>query len=832
MDHNRKSTIAGRHLLVDGKSFFIRGAEIQYFRLPRKSWSRHLRAAKDSGINTITACMSWHLHEPEEGRFEFTGERKPARDLAGFIQLVAEHGLKLIAHPGPFMNCEFRTGGIPEWLFRKYPETMSHRADGQIGTGRPLPAEGEPLYREYVKKWYTAVIPLFAQHQADRGGPIILFQPDNELSAAWSYGLLNSLYDATVIQQRWPDWLREKFKTIDTFNRLADGRCESFNTVAPPVSFPRTVPEKFICYEWLEFKRWFFSDWGAWLAKLAGELGLNVPVIFNEPVAGFYGHGDHAGFGNVLKCRGIEGTTVSHAYADRIFDLDGVVSNLIGVEQVKSSPWGGPPIAVEVNCNWFIPRCSPSAINWSPLLRGNLTHGLRGYSVFTYSQALTDLDDSINGPEYFEKTCLDFDGRPVYSNSHIVQFNRLLDTWQDSLDELESVPDVTLAYAPAMRILDFLGAPACLASGEIVAGPGGESFAAEPGLDREAKSAGHDWLDGYENVSKQTVAAEAGQWLKVKEAFALLSRLNMQFDMLDLANPRKQPGKGCLVVPCTGTLEEPCIDHLLEHIAKGGQCLFFPTIPMRTVTGKEDRRIGDKLGVRLVKQIRPAGGEVLEYGAKVIRLGADKVVTETGWIFVHDYPAGSESLGTYRDTPVIAKTGRVIVAGIDARFTTTGGLEFWRTALTEKLGVMPALQSCGNYYYASLLGTAEKGLLTVMNITGDTTAGELSLLESDTTMTLELGPTEARCLPINLELDGTKLCYSTSEILRSADGKCYELHGCPGTGGALAFSVPMTVYIDGKRCRTEQSGKVFIVNYIHQITPLRVSLLEELAGNA
>lgn len=145
------------NLIVDERPFLMRGAEIHYFRTPRDKWDTLLQRAAESGMNTITACTPWFFHEYEEGKFDFDGSTMPERDIRGFIAAVADAGLKFVAHPGPFMNCEFRAGGIPEWLFKNYPETLSHRADGQIALGRPIPAEGEPLYREYVKKWFAKI---------------------------------------------------------------------------------------------------------------------------------------------------------------------------------------------------------------------------------------------------------------------------------------------------------------------------------------------------------------------------------------------------------------------------------------------------------------------------------------------------------------------------------------------------------------------------------------------------------------------------------------------------------------------------------------------------
>lgn len=821
---NRGSTLIHRNLMLDGKPFYMRGAEIQYFRLPRSSWNSHLKQARASGMNTITTCMPWHFHEPEEGTFDFRGETKAERNLLEFMDLVQEYQLKLVAHPGPFMNCEFRTGGIPEWLFRNHPETLSRRADGNIATGRPIPAEGEPLYRKYVRKWYEQVVPLFAERQADRGGPIILFQPDNELSAAWSYGLLNSLYDPHVIHTLWPQWLEGKYSGIVNLNTTYGTTLTGFGGVAPPRTFPASPGDKTRCHDWLQFKREFFADWGATLAGWARDLGMNTPVIFNEPVSGFYGHGDHSGFGSALKKRGLQGTTVCHSYADRICDLEGMVHSLMGLELTKASPWGGPPLSVEVNTNWFIPRLSRSAINWSPLLRSNLAHGMRGYSVFPFSEALADLADSINGPAYFPGSCLDSQARPVASQTPVELFNRLVETWESYILDMPHVPDITLTYSPALRTVDFLGASSCLArqaSGKT--GPGGSSFDAEPALQRESLSAGHDWLDGYENVSKQTAAPESGGWVKLKECFMLLSRLNVQFDLLDLVHPSRPAGTGWLVVPCTGTMEREGIDYLLEHLDRGGGCLFFPTLPQFHPCGARDSRLEARFGIQLQEQIPPAGGEILRYGAETIQLTHGRVMTEPGWISVHRFPAGSEILATREGKPVIARAGRVIVSGVDARFTTYDTLAFWDFVLTEKAGLSPAVRSRGNYYYTTLLGTVEKGLLTVVNSTGNSDPGEL-LLKNGLSIPLELGPTEARTLPLNLELDGVPLVYSSSEILRSPDRRAYELHGHPGSRGRLAFLQPATVELNGKVRKARPEGNLFIVDYIHQIKAVKMRL--------
>lgn len=819
-----KSIIKEKNIIVDGKQFFMRGAEFHYFRTSRQLWKKHLHMIKECGMNTVTACMPWHFHEPEKNLFDFEGYTLPERDLRGFVELVKEAGMKLIAHPGPFLNCDLRNGGIPTWLFEKYPETLSRNADGIPITGRPVPAEGEKTYRDFVKKWYAQIVPLLADYQAENGGPVILFQPDNELSAAWSYGLLNSLYDPTIISNTWPEWLEKKYKVIEKLNDVYKSTFSGFKQVTPPKGFPCGEIEKNISVDWLNFKRWFFADWGAVMAEWSSEFGMKTPIIFNEPVAGFYGHGDHAGFGNVLKKRGIQGVTVCHNYSERILDLEGIVNPSLGVELVKSSPWGGPPLSIEVNCNWYIPRLSRSAVNWEPLLRCLTGHGLKGFSIFTFSEGKTDLKDSIQGPDYFAETGLNFAGEKTSGYKYIEKFNRLIKTWEDVLLDTENSDDVTLCYSPAFRIFDFLGAKNCLNNERSAMRPGGDSFDVEPGLDKgQVTGISHDWTDGYENISKQTIPPEAALWNKFKETYMLLSRLGLSFNLRDISNPNAIPGDGCLIVPCVGTLEKESIDYLIEHIDKKGKILFFPTIPIYDEMGRRDERIAEKLNINLNKQICPPGSKIMDYGARVINLPDGEEITAGGWLWIHDFPKDSKVLANFENSPITIKTGNVVVSGFDAAFTTYASLNFWRDITQDTLNIKPVVKTENNYYYTKLLAGKNGSLLLVMNITGNTAPALIKIAQLPD-FTLELGEYEARILPINVSVGDRKIIYSTSEIIQSQDKTHYELHGKPGTLGRIVFAENNEVLLNGKTVKPQNTDGQYIIEYFHEATALKLNL--------
>ncbi|MBU4285655.1 MAG: beta-galactosidase [Verrucomicrobia bacterium] len=815
---------------------------MQYFRLPLASWRDRLEKAKAGGLNTVSSYMPWYWHEPQEGLVDFTGKTLPERNLRHYLELAAEIGLYVIARPGPFVNSELRCGGTPEWLFKNYPETLSRRGDGAVCTGRPVPAEGEPLYRNYVKGWYSRVVPLLAEYDINRGGPVILFQPDNELSAAWSYGLLNSLFDPTVLGETWPAWLKRRYAEIGKLNGCYGAEHKNFKSVKPPRSLPASRGDWQICRDWMDFKRWFFADWGATMAGWAREFGMQVPMVFNEPVAGYYGHGDHAGFGALLKERGIEGCTACHSYSDRILDLDGIINISQGIEMVKSSPWGGPPMSVEVNTCWFIPRLSRSEIMWEPLMLLGLGRGLMGTVIYPYTAGTSPLIDTIEGPEYFDPSCIDREGNLSEGYRRLKCFNAFVRGWEADLVQANTPAEVTVAYTPGQRLLDFLGAPALLGKVDrkSLGVAGGERFDAEPALGGGEITTGHDWLDGYEGVDKQTVAAEEGIWKRNKEASLLLNRLNVGWDMLDLTNPNKKPGKGWLIVPCTGALETEAIDYIIEHLDTGGGCLFFPTIPVFGLDGKPDARLADRLGVNLRAQVRPAGAELVDYGTRVIRFSRGEECGLNCWIYRHEYPAGSRVLAEYDGQPVAAllssERGRVIVAGFDAVFTSAGSLRLWRSLIEGAMGICPAVRIEGNWLHALWREGSGASFLTLMNVTGRYGASRVYLPRpvggvADISFDIELKPHTARCLVMGAELnDGMRLVFSTSELVPlNMERTVFDLYGCPGTPGIMAFNCPVSAALDGKAVMAEERNGLFVIKHTHAPQPLRLDLRASLS---
>ncbi|XP_008579617.1 PREDICTED: beta-galactosidase-1-like protein 2 [Galeopterus variegatus] len=147
--------------MLEDSTFLILGGSMHYFRVPREYWRDRLLKMKACGLNTLTTYVPWNLHEPERGKFDFSGNL----DLEAFVLMAAEVGLWVILRPGPYICAEIDLGGLPSWLLQDPGMRLRTTYKGFT--------EAVDLYFDHLM---SRVVPL----QYKRGGPIIAVQVENE----------------------------------------------------------------------------------------------------------------------------------------------------------------------------------------------------------------------------------------------------------------------------------------------------------------------------------------------------------------------------------------------------------------------------------------------------------------------------------------------------------------------------------------------------------------------------------------------------------------------------------------------------------------------------
>jgi beta-galactosidase len=120
-----------------------------------------MRKMRAMGLNTLCTYVFWNLHEPAPGRFDFSGDL----DLGAYLRTAREEGLNVILRPGPYVCAEWEFGGLPSWLLQE-PGLKVRSSD--------------PSFLAAATRYLKRVGEEVADLQADRGGPIILVQVENE----------------------------------------------------------------------------------------------------------------------------------------------------------------------------------------------------------------------------------------------------------------------------------------------------------------------------------------------------------------------------------------------------------------------------------------------------------------------------------------------------------------------------------------------------------------------------------------------------------------------------------------------------------------------------
>ena len=173
--------VTGVGLEIDGEHIALISGEVHYWRLDPKRWPAILDAVVGLGFGCISTYVPWARHEIEPGVVDTSG----SLDLAAFLTLAHDRGLKAVVRVGPDTACEQEDSGWPRRVLDD-PQCQARRANGQpyvlvSSTGHCFP----PSYASTkvlaaVGEWYDAIAPVIAPLLAP-GGPVVAVQVDNEI---------------------------------------------------------------------------------------------------------------------------------------------------------------------------------------------------------------------------------------------------------------------------------------------------------------------------------------------------------------------------------------------------------------------------------------------------------------------------------------------------------------------------------------------------------------------------------------------------------------------------------------------------------------------------
>jgi hypothetical protein len=139
-------------LRVDGRPALIQAGTLHYVRLPHPDlWDPVLQRMRMAGLNAVVVPCPWAYHSPAPGHYDVTGPR----DLEYLFDVVADNGLWLIPHAGPWVPAQMNAGGLPPW-FMHHPDVQPHCES-------TAPVGPSFAFLRYVREWWEQVLPLLRE---------------------------------------------------------------------------------------------------------------------------------------------------------------------------------------------------------------------------------------------------------------------------------------------------------------------------------------------------------------------------------------------------------------------------------------------------------------------------------------------------------------------------------------------------------------------------------------------------------------------------------------------------------------------------------------------
>jgi beta-galactosidase len=564
----------GHNFILNDKKVFLNSGEIHYFRIKRELWDRHLEAAKEAGLTTVSSYVPWAWHEPEEGKFDFDGISCPERDLLGWLDRCKEHGLHCILKPGPFILAETRGAGLPDRFLEQFGEQVKMRnRKGEI-----VPSDGvnlfHPIYMEKVALWYDQIMPLISKHEISAGGPIIMMQICNEIGVfSWlahqaDYGL--------GVKERFINYLKKKFTSIAEINRLWQKNYNDFDRIElPPDGRPpfESKGDRARDYEWHRFWRTYYGDYLRMLSKMARERGVTVPFYHNLP-GWIFGSGYEFPV-NITMYEDLFGDK-----SEIIFGVDHIPEFLSHrnmhddriINDITTAIQGDKPLfAAEFQCGSREYHVVTNPREMELFYKASIAHGLTGWNFYMFSQGRNPRHRGYSGDTFYWFTPLTPEGEETSAYPLVKRMSKIIILAENIIVEATRKAEVCVLFYP-------------------------HYYATE--LERpETGTAGLDF--NYASIRRPAYFDGLLKALQI---------LNIDYDMADMTQADADSLKHYKQIWAFSTDEMNSRDQqvLVDYSASGGQVVLFPSLPDREMNQNPCTIIRNALF------IQPSGKEVID----------------------------------------------------------------------------------------------------------------------------------------------------------------------------------------------------------------------------
>jgi beta-galactosidase len=793
--------IKENNFYLNDKKVFLNSGEIHYFRIKRELWDKHLEAAKEAGLTTVSTYVPWAWHESVEGVFDFDGSSSPERDLNGWIQRCQAHGLTCILKPGPFILAETRGAGLPGWFLDKYgTEVKMRNSKGEI-----VPSDGvslfHPVYLEKVSAWYNQIMPIISHNEITAGGPVIMIQICNEIGVfSW---LAHQGDYGEEVKWRFGNYLMRKFENIDTINRLWGTDYTDFDQVELPPDgrLPyASKGDRGRDYEWHCFWRTYYGDYLRMLTLMARDRGVTVPFYHNLP-GWIYGSGYEFPL-NVTMYEDLFGDK-----SDILFGVDHIPEYLSHrnmhddriINDITYAMQGKKPLfAAEFQCGSREYHVVPNPREMELFYKASIANGLTGWNYYMFSQGRNPRRRGYSGETFYWFTPLTPEGERNSIFPLVMRMSRIVKTSEDLIVEARRKAELCVLFYPPYYATE-LERPETGASG----------LQFNPSSIRRPA-----YFDGL---------------LKA------LQVLNIDYDMAGLGRVKAGDLAKYKQIWAFSTDEMNAKDQqtLVDYTRSGGNLVIFPCLPDREMSQKPCTIIRDSIS------ISPSGTEIID--SPLIDLFNLKDIKCANPQITYSEPSltGAEIIARTIKGSVCGFSkklgmGNVIHLGTWLGFDTEGHRAAYMSVLEKSGGKLRYAHSDNeNIMVRERFAKNGSGLLFIGNYFNEEHPGRVNYTHPLNGDSISIpyhggsmlwpalyGVISPLCLEVT---DGLKILHCTSEILdikKTENKVIITLYGDRDLQGEIVFEGEKadklaSTTLNGVEISTLNAGKRIILKYPH-----------------
>ncbi len=792
--------VKGQHFYKNGKKSFLNSGEIHYFRIKRELWEKHLTAAIEAGLDTVSSYIPWDWHEIEEGTFDFNGSTHPQRDLLAWIKLCKSLNIQLILKPGPFILAEYRGAGLPSWFLEKHGKEVKMRnSAGQI-----VQSDGvslfHDLYLEKVRLWYDQIMPIIASNQSCFEGPVIMMQVCNEIGVfSW---LAHQADYSPYVKPRWIQFLKQTFSSITELNQLWGTDYKNFEHVGfPPDGKQAYSSPQDRCrdYHWHCFWRKYYGDYLRMLVEMIHDKGIRIPLYHNLP-GWIYGSGYEFPVNITMyddlfgsKSNIIFGVDHIPEYVSyRNMHDDRIINDIVQAMQGEK-----PLFAAEFQSGSREYHVVTNPREMELFYKASIANGLKGWNYYMFSQGKNEPRHGYSGETFYWFNPLDIDGQKTSAFPLVQRMSQILHTSEDIILGSSRKAEICVLFYPPYYSSE-LERPET----------GASNLSFVPSSIRRPA-----YFDGL---------------LKI------LQVLNIEYQMLDLTKTSNQELSAFKQVWafCTDEMNSPDQALLAEYTKNGGQLVVFPSLPDRDFNQQPCTILKELSGIKSFDK------EIID-SPLVDILGNKDIKCANPQLVFND--------ASFKPDEIIARTingsacgfchnvgkGKLIHLGTWLGFDT----ESHKSAYLSLLGLSGAKLSpasaSGDYITVRQRFADDKALLFIGNYYNQPHASSITYKHPETDEDIKIPFIEKEfnwpglygtIIPIGLEISsGIKILHSTSDILKHeviSNQILLELYGDPNLEGELVLEGEginwiSEAYINGNPCKAEMVSGRILFRYKH-----------------